>query len=119
MSGVESIRKEHQLNELVLESKLTFILAGISPQMRDGVAVVNREGQPMMNVSCIVPPTKEGGKFETIEVRVPAAGIAKQIPPYSQVRFENLTARMWAIETRSGLSFSAVSVKMLTASAAS
>ena len=107
------------MNELVLESSLAFILAGISPQVRDGVAVVNREGQPMMNVSCIVPPAKEGGKFETIEVRVPASGVAKQIPPYSQVRFERLIARMWSIETRSGLSFSAISVKILTSSVAS
>jgi len=31
------------------------VLAAIAPHIRDGVAVTNREGTPLMNVSCIIP----------------------------------------------------------------
>lgn len=98
------------MNIIPVAEIINAVLAGIVPHIRDGVAATNREGTPLMNVSCIIPPTAEGAKLDTLEVRVPAPGVAKQIPPYSPVKFVGLVARAWSFEGRSGISFSADSV---------
>jgi hypothetical protein len=102
-----------------LATDIQAVFGGLNLHMRDGVAVTNRDGEQSYNVSCIIPPTEEGGKMQTMEVRVPASGIAKQLQPYTPINFEKLTARFWSVNGRSGLSFSAVSVKPATPKAAS
>lgn len=97
-------------NELHIEAR-QYDLGGIAPHMREGVAVTNRDGEQIYNVSCIIPPTEDGGKLETLEVRVPASGVAKQMLPYTPIKFERLVARFWSIDGRSGISYSADSVK--------
>jgi hypothetical protein len=106
----------------VLKHLASGRLVGASVFTIDGPAVAqitNRDGEQSYNVSCIIPPTEEGGKMQTMEVRVPASGIAKQLQPYTPINFEKLTARFWSVNGRSGLSFSAVSVKPATPKAAS
>jgi len=98
------------MNIIPVAESINPIFAGAVPHTRDGVPVTNREGTPLMNVSCIIPPLAEGAKLDTLEVRVPAPGVAKQIPPYSPVKFVGLVARAWSVDGRSGVSFSADSV---------
>jgi hypothetical protein len=98
------------MNIIPVAQIINAILAGVVPHTRDGVPVTNREGTPLLNVSCIIPPTAEGAKLDTLEVRVPAPGVAKQIPPYTPVKFVGLVARAWSVDGRSGVSFSADSV---------
>ena len=87
---------------------IALILVGVNPHTRDGEPVV-RDGIPITNVSVLLPP-KEGQKPETFEVRVPSPHVPKGLVPFTQVAFTELVGRPWAIDGRSGVSFSASAV---------
>ena len=106
------------MNAFPVDNAWHLVLVGVAPHMREGVIVTNRDGIPISNVSCLVPPSEEGGKAETIEVRVPAPGVPKDLPLYTPIRFNRLIARLWSIDGRSGLAFAAESVRATTAAKA-
>lgn len=94
-----------------VDPALNLVFLAAVPHTRDGAAVTNRDGQPLVNVSCLIPPTQDGGKADTVEVRVAAPAVPKQLQPYSPIQFERLIARAWSVDGRSGISFSAEAVR--------
>ena len=87
-------------------AELEKVFLGARPQVRDGVVVTNDDNDQIMVVSVLGMPTEEE-RAEVFEVKVPSRGIPKQPPAQTLVRFQQLTARHWAIDGRSGVSFSA------------
>lgn len=86
-------------------SKLTLLVAGaIQPATtQDGSPRRDGAGRPLFTVPVIV--MVEGGNADTLTVRV--AGPVPQVPPLTPVKFSNLVARPWAMDGRSGVSYSA------------
>jgi len=70
------------------------------------VIVTNEDNDQIMVVSVLGMPTEEE-RAEVFEVKIPSRGIPKQLAAQTPVRFQQLTARHWAIDGRSGVSFSA------------
>jgi hypothetical protein len=93
------------------QTAINPVFVAAVPHTREGAAVTNRDGQPLTNVSCVVLPTEAGGKVETMEVRVPSESVPKQLQPFQPVQFDRLIARAWAVDGRSGISFSANAVR--------
>jgi hypothetical protein len=98
------------MRNIPVDPCLSLVFVGVTPQVRNGEQVMNRDGAPMMVVSCIVLPSVEEGKIDTVEIRVPASGVPKSLAPYSAVKFQRLSGRAWAIDGRSGVSFTADAV---------
>jgi len=82
------------------------VFLGARPQVRDGVIVTNEDNDQIMVVSVLGMPTEEE-RAEVFEVKIPSRGIPKQLAAQTLVKFQQLTARHWAIDGRSGASFSA------------
>lgn len=85
------------------------VYLGARPHVRDGVVVTNDDNDQVMVVSVLGMPTEEE-RAEVFEVKVPARGIPKSLSAQTSVRFENMVARPWAFEGRSGVSFSATAL---------
>ena len=88
------------------DPSLERLFLGSRPQLRDGAIVTNDDNDQVMIVSVLGMPTDEE-RAEVFEVKVPSRGIPKQLAAQSLVRFQELTARHWAIDGRSGVSFNA------------
>jgi hypothetical protein len=67
---------------------------------------VNAAGEPVWAVTVLVQ--QEGAKPELLEVAV--SGQRPQLDPMSPLRFSNLTGRLWEMNGRAGISYSADAV---------
>ena len=105
------------MKRIQIDKPPAFKYQGINPKVKDGVPVVNADRQSMMEISCFIEPTEPGRVVEGVKVSVPASGVPKQMPGYCLLRFDQLTVGAWGNDTGAGLWFSAVSVKVVEASA--
>ncbi|MGO2780631.1 hypothetical protein [Glutamicibacter arilaitensis] len=84
----------------------TFQVITVAPRVdREKVQRTDRDGLPQWTVETLRRPV-DGSPAEVIAVRV-AAATQPQIAPMAEVRFKNLEAYFWNMETRSGISLSA------------
>lgn len=97
-----------------LDPRVTMVYVAIAPLIKNGEPRTTSDGTPLSVVSCIIPPTEEGEKLQSIEVRVPSPAVAKDLMPYSPVRFSGLQLRTWEFNGRSGVTLSADSVAPAT-----
>ena len=90
-------------------SKMTAFIGGaIQPATKeDGTQRHDREGRPLFNVPVVL--IIEGANAEALSVRIP--GPIVQAAPMTPVQVEQLEARPWSFDGRSGVSFSATAVK--------
>lgn len=92
-----------------VDTSRTQFLIGAEPQPvtdRAGQQKSDFQGRPLMQVSLIA--VTEGQAAETLMLKVPAP--LPPLPLMTQVRVVGLSARAWAMEGKSGVSFTAVSV---------
>jgi hypothetical protein len=90
-----------------------YTLTGVMPHIKEGVQQFTKEGEPVLTVSVLIPPTATE-RQDTGEIRVPASGVPKDMPPKCQVRFDNLLASAWAMNGSKGLSLKATAVHVVT-----
>lgn len=85
------------------------------PHVYDGVQVTNREGVPIVKMSCFVEPY-DGMPMDTLIVRLPVTALPKELVTYTPVRFDRLFGKEWTRDGRSGTSFTADGVRVRSAS---
>ncbi|MCI1833923.1 MAG: hypothetical protein LKI78_03720 [Bifidobacterium tibiigranuli] len=73
---------------------------------------VNAAGEPVWAVTVLVQ--QEGARPDLLEVSV--SGQRPQLDPMTPLRFSNLTGRMWEMNGRAGISYSADAVAPSAAS---
>jgi hypothetical protein len=97
------------MRSIPVDPNILFMLISTQPALKDGQARVGDDGQPLAQVTvCTFPAPRE--RVELLEVRVPAARVPSGLMASSSVRFQQLMARPWQMEGRSGVAFSAAAV---------
>lgn len=88
---------------------LPFIQVAAKERRADDGTVsqrVNAVGEPVWAVTVLVQ--QEGAKPDLLEISV--SGERPQLDPMTPLRFSNLTGRMWEMNGRAGISYSAEAV---------
>ena len=93
----------------------TTLVLSVAPDTdQTGAQKMNGDNVPVWKVETLLkPPAREDGsapKSETVYVKL-AGRTAPQLAEFTPVRFHGLTARMWEMNGKSGISFSADSVE--------
>lgn len=96
------------------QTRLDIKAIDVAPKHRDGVQTLNADNVPVWTVQALVTPTE--GKAELVVVNVPAAQ-SPSLVPLAPVEFKDLTARSWEMNGRSGVSFSATTVRAVSKAA--
>lgn len=97
------------MRQIPVDPSLVFLVLGAQPAMRDGQPRTDQDGQRLVEMTAAYLP---GGadRPEMLIVRVPAAKVPAALPPATAVHFQQLTARPWQMDGRSGTSYTATAV---------
>lgn len=97
------------MKHLPIDPQFAAAFLGVQTSLKNGEPRLV-DGEPIVDVTCVVFDPDNPKQSENLTVRVPQSGIQKGLEPFFMVQFRRLVARPWAFEGRSGLTFSAEAV---------
>lgn len=104
----------NNLNLKVNTDGCRFMLAGApEPDEYDGTRRVDRDGRPMSRVSVMIAGASPTANV--ISVRVVTTADLEKLVEFAPVDVKGLAVRYWEMKDRSGLSFTAETIRPLKA----